>query len=327
MGLDATVRCRCWENGTLTSPPPHGEHVRLDEMEQCVFLDLPWNAENREKHDAFEKWLASCCPHPQMEAAAEWISNWNGLRAFQSRLQELGLEKFPILSAVLPNANGGLVSPEQSRQALEELERFAQGHAGNKVVLADVETGEALQEYIAVYQGWFMCGPGGWEGGVDPEGFFIRGPSRTRGLLGKLGMIGGKSKDHVTVKDGLTITRPSNGVFSRLKRSLLKYAASGERFERFRSMRFHQEQLGPKLFRLRDDASGHEFVSPLGISRQVAWPDGKLQNAEGRCNFTYPKRFVVERRQRSKDEFEYILRPLRIVFAASVETGNPVHWC
>src|SRR5579872_2123919 len=119
MGLDATVRCRCWEDGTVT-PCPFPELVFLDN-EGYLNLTLSWK-DNPDTHRRFDQWLRTCCPHEDMEYASEHISNWSGYRFLQQRLAEIGWQHFPTLKAELPNANGGVMQSSASRTALDELD-------------------------------------------------------------------------------------------------------------------------------------------------------------------------------------------------------------
>jgi hypothetical protein len=48
---------------------------------------------------------------------------------------------------------------------------------------------------------------------------------------------------------------------------------------------------------------------------------------QGQVQFDYPSSFQVEIRELLPISFDYIIQPLSRVFAASVETGNPVRWC
>ena len=183
MGLDAIVRCRCWENGKISSPPPHISNVKVDEEDNLV-LDLPWQ-DNRDKHDSFDDWIEHCCTHPRMEQARERISNWGGYRQFQSQLMEFGIDQFPTLRDMLPKSNGGHVPADRSRAALAELDDFSLRQFGSKVVLVDAAAGDELYEYIPIYEGVFMLAPGNWDGGVDLRGFFVRGPQGIPGLFEK----------------------------------------------------------------------------------------------------------------------------------------------
>jgi hypothetical protein len=281
MGLDASVRCRCWEDGRVRTPPPFAEHVRTDAA-GYLRLDLPW-AGHQDKHRAFDEWRQTCCAHEDMDYACEWVADWGSYRQFQAKLAEFGWPQFPTLGRVLPQNNDGTVSPEDSATALAELDDFARRDFGKKVVLVDAGDGEALHAYVPQYEGVFLWDPAGWEAGVDPQGFFVR--RRHRGWLKWLG------------------TR-----------------------EVFRSRRFTQERLGERSFLLRDERSGAEFLSTVSVSRPAPWPDGRWHDEGGRYNSSHPARLAVESRRSGPDEFDYILRPLRVVFRAAVETGNPVRW-
>ena len=173
MGLDATVMCRCWLDGTTRTPPPHADHVGFDEEGQLC-LTLP--EERRDAHDAFYAWMEDCCPHPRMCLASEWISNWAGLRAFQAALARIGWQHFPTLQAELPAANGGMMPTEASARALGELARFAELVASvRSAFLVDSETGHELYDFIPQYEGIFiMSGSDQINLGFDVNGFFVR---------------------------------------------------------------------------------------------------------------------------------------------------------
>jgi len=131
-----------------------------------------------------------------------------------------------------------------------------------------------------------MDGRSGLDAGIDPLGFFIR--------------------DHDT------------GV------------------ERFRTLRFTQTLLDPESYMHGPEAGRVLFQSLDGRrsfecrlavpGRQIPWPDGRMQDDQGRCNFDHPAQLHVDLHPERSSDYEYILRPLEIVFRASVETGNPVRW-
>ncbi len=181
MGLDAWVRCRCWEEGKCNSVPDGVEPIRVDE-EGYLSLDLPYEG-NEPLHESFAQWLAQCCEHEEVEFACERISNWTGYRLFQQRLEEIGRQYFPTLFEELPEANGGVTSAESSKRILAELERFRELAAGGeRVVLLDTDTKGVVFEYVAAYKGVFMMsGKGGIQAGVDDGGFFVA--SRETGVI------------------------------------------------------------------------------------------------------------------------------------------------
>jgi hypothetical protein len=167
MGLDAFVRCRCWEDGGYQPPPipvSVDEDGILSATEPCG--DEEWRA--------VDAWKATACPHEDMEAASEHISNWGGYRAFQSALETAGWQHFPTLKAELPNANGGQMPAEASTRAFAELIYFTE-HAdvGTETVLLDEDTGTEVTAYIAAYHGetYFYLD---WRAGVSPDGFVVR---------------------------------------------------------------------------------------------------------------------------------------------------------
>jgi hypothetical protein len=104
--------------------------------------------------------------------------------------------------------------------------------------------------------------------------------------------------------------------------------------ELFRSMKFQQNLLNKgfrKLLRRSavefiDLETGRRFLCRQGVLRISNWPDGRMQDERGRLHFEYPVRLHVTTRQRHPLEFEHILRPLRRICEAAVETGNPIRW-
>ncbi len=74
--------------------------------------------------------------------------------------------------------------------------------------------------------------------------------------------------------------------------------------------------------------TGDIYESGIAISgKQIPWEDGNWQKPDGKCRFEYPSEFHVEQRPRLVTDFDYIVKALRTVFAASVQTDNPVRWC
>jgi hypothetical protein len=78
-----------------------------------------------------------------------------------------------------------------------------------------------------------------------------------------------------------------------------------------------QDEGGAELFRaMRIEVTENEIVDRdrgTSIRHELGWGVGR--------------RYHVELRATTADEFEFILTPLRIVFRASIATGNPVIWC
>ncbi len=285
MGLDAIVRCNCFESGRTTEPPFPREWVYIDEEGYCNLLSEYDTDENWPK---FSEWRQSCCEHEDMDYASERISNWSGYRAFQEALERVGLEQFPVLAEELPNANGGLMSPESSALALKELEIFQNTETvGANAFLVDTQTGFEIFEHIAAYEGIFiMAGSVGIDVGIGEFEFFIRDRELETDLFRA-----------TRIEQTLLDPRNQDGSYN-----------------------------GDVEFRNLD--TDETYTTSITIhGKQIARPDGQMQNEQGQVRFDYPERFHVEVRDVAPSEFEYILKPLATVFRASVETGNPVQWC
>jgi len=236
----------------------------------------------------FNEWEKDCCPHGDLEFASERISNWGGYRLFQTALREIGLEHFPALQAELPNVNGGLTQPTACALALQELEFFQSvNEYGTKTVLFNSKTAEFLQEHIEVYGGIFiMYGGSGIEVGLDEDCLYVVDSNKIRLFESK----------------------------------------------RFKQYRKCGEPIGEGYYSehdvvWEDVATGKIFKSGHAISgKQIPWENGKWENKQGRCRFEYPAEFHVGHHPKLTSDFDDIVKALKIVFEASVETGNPVRW-
>jgi hypothetical protein len=291
MGLGAFVACNCYLEGRTTSPPVPRELIVLDD-DGTLDLGLPYDG-NEELFAEFDQWMwgpPSCCEHEEgLLAARVRVANWSGYRAFQQALGQVGWERFPTLHGELPNFNDGTTSPAAAARALEELAAFRDADLGRNCFLVDDDTNDELHEYIAAYQGVFVWdGHSGLNVGIDPRGLFI--------------------------------------VEARIQPPR----------EVFRAMRLEQHLLDPAReaaggghgpVELVDVDTGRRLECPTAVpGRQIPWPDGRLQNDEGKVRTSYPRRLRVEERAISTAEFDYALRPLEEVFRTAVEIGNPVCW-
>ncbi len=149
MGLDARVRCRCWEEGK-TTPCPFPDRVALDREEDTVEL-RPEVKPDDERDRLFDRWRQTCCAHEDMRYASAWIGNWGGVWSFKQTLSKVGSDRFRTLLAQIPNGNGGLTSPAEAAAALAELDAFAwpdeftrMVHALRTVFNASVVTGNPV---------------------------------------------------------------------------------------------------------------------------------------------------------------------------------------
>jgi hypothetical protein len=174
MGLNASVRCRCWEDGK-TSRCPLPDRVRVSTEDDCLEIDLPWKG-NEQVHETFDAWVDNGCGHPRMRFVdGVHIGNWGSFRRFQAALRSFCGERFGHLLACLPDSNGGLTLPTDAKICLAQLEDFAaQADFGQQVQLIDVETGRCIFTYFESYRGVVILTGDGIDCGVDPEGFFVR---------------------------------------------------------------------------------------------------------------------------------------------------------
>ncbi|MEV6555842.1 hypothetical protein AB0M22_09010 [Nocardia sp. NPDC051756] len=159
MGLDAFVRCRCWQDGRTTTAPVPADMI-VEDGERYLMFSMPYER-HEEQHHRVDDWIRNgACPHKRMDLVSERIANWSGYRLFQSALEAAGLANFPTLSAELPNNNGGQLSPTSAAAALVEIGLFrTQSDVGTETNLIDAATGEALMTGVPSYSGVFI-----WDG-------------------------------------------------------------------------------------------------------------------------------------------------------------------
>lgn len=135
MGLDATVRCRCFEEGKLKPGPVPLDDVYVDEEGYLSSRKLDaargrltyrqLDARYGELERAFRRWADSCCEHEDGEYCYERVGNIAGCAEFDSLVKAVGGEvEFPLLSKLLPHANGGTYPAEKAAATLAELDRF-----------------------------------------------------------------------------------------------------------------------------------------------------------------------------------------------------------
>ena len=137
MGLDASVRCRCFEEHKLTPGPVPYEDLYVDEEGYLSSRRLDEGRRryrsDRRRFDAryglleieFEAWVDHCCEHEYGDWCNEWVSNWAGAREFEDLVEAAGGEgEFPLLSHLIPSGNGGTHPAELAGATLAELDRF-----------------------------------------------------------------------------------------------------------------------------------------------------------------------------------------------------------
>ena len=156
MGLDATVRCRCFEEGKLKPGPVPYDDLYIDAEGYLASkkLDLKRAAMDRRRFDArygaldeaFFDWSEHCCEHEDGDYVTEWVSNWGGCAQFEARVEEAGGEDaFPLLSHMLPHGNDGLYPADLAEVTLKELDRFIEVITDvDELVLLDAKTEEVI---------------------------------------------------------------------------------------------------------------------------------------------------------------------------------------
>lgn len=171
MGLDATVRCRCFEEGKLKPGPVPADDLFIDEEGYLSSRKLDeaykkygyrrFQARYGALEDEFLQWSNHCCEHEFGDYCSEWVSNWSGCGEFSSLVEELGgMEKFPLLSTLLPDSNGGIYPAEKAQKTLEELDRFIEVVVdADQWVLRDVETETEVWSTTGDSTSSWMIGP------------------------------------------------------------------------------------------------------------------------------------------------------------------------
>lgn len=181
MGLDASVRCRCFEEGKLKPGPVPADDLYIDTEGYLASrtLDEAWERYDYRRFDArygelereFLDWLEQPCEHRDGEQCDEWISNWSGVSHFKSLVEDLGGEQaFPLLSSMLPSGNGGMFPADQASAALEELDRFTEMVVDVRIwELRTSESEESVRTWAKSETPTWMMGPQdyvGAEGGL-----------------------------------------------------------------------------------------------------------------------------------------------------------------
>ena len=156
MGLGATVRCRCFEEGKLKPGPVPLDDLYVDDEGYLASRKLDavrkrldhrrFDARYGELEDEFYRWTESCCEHEDGEYCSESVSNVAGCAQFRSLVEEAGGEaELPLLSKLLPQGNGGIYPAEKAAATLVELDRFIEKVEDvDEWVLCDVETDEEV---------------------------------------------------------------------------------------------------------------------------------------------------------------------------------------
>lgn len=187
MGLDATVRCTCFEEGKLKPGPVPMEDLYVDEEGYVsskkltrAYKELDYRRFRARYHELeweFEDWHMHCCEHEDMDYCHEWVSNWAGCAEFRSLVDEVGGEQeFPLLSALLPDCNGGTYPAEKAEATLAELDRFIKKISTiDEWVLCDLETDDEIWSSTDGATFTWRYGPNDRVGMCGGKVFFIHG--------------------------------------------------------------------------------------------------------------------------------------------------------
>lgn len=171
MGLDATVRCRCFEEGKIKPGPVPLDDIYVDEEGYLSsrklaaarerFTYRQFDARYGDLQDEFEDWADSCCEHECGEYCSERVGNIAGCAQFEFLVEAAaGEAEFPLLAKLLPHANGGTYPAELAAATLEELDRFIEKVSDvDEWVLCEAESGTEI--WTSTEKGSFswMMGP------------------------------------------------------------------------------------------------------------------------------------------------------------------------
>jgi hypothetical protein len=300
MGLDAMVRCRCWEDGHTTEPPVPRDRIRIND-DHDLELAFP-HLGRAQDYDRFSRWMAEeACPHRDMAYAQAPIADWNRYNRFLRALERAGLEHFPVLDAALPAGGRGTTPPERARAALHELEYFVhEAELGESTTLVDGDHGTTLG---------YWDGGGGevwahdpWRLGFDRTGFFVRNAA----------------------------VSPAKEVF---RSRHFTQEVAGDRLHEWEhewAVRLTLEWLPRQhhswVVRLSDEDGPAGLVLPLSdpiAATQTQMPDGRWRwDGVG----YFPRRLRVVTAPATPEQHASVIDGLTTVFRASAEIGQPVQW-
>ena len=156
MGLDAYVTCNCFEEGKLSNPPEpftmddvcrDEEGFLCSHMLDSLRKSLDYS-DYIDRHgaldDCFHDWADHACEHENGEYCSEWVGNWTGVREFQSVVEELGgNDRYPVLSGLIPDSNGGCFLAKLAKKAIEEIDDLVESARSlvfNSLVCEDSES-------------------------------------------------------------------------------------------------------------------------------------------------------------------------------------------
>ena len=132
MGLDAFVRCRCFEEGKLVNCPVPYEDLYLSEDGYVSSRTLDeahaelgygeYRARFGPLDDEFFEWKMHPCEHENMEYCSEHVGNIMGWATLQCIFEDAEEGTLSTLKTMLPTSNDGFFPASKAQQALDELE-------------------------------------------------------------------------------------------------------------------------------------------------------------------------------------------------------------
>ena len=191
MGLDAFVRCKCFEEGKLKPGPIPFEDLYIDDEDHICskFLDqkreelsfeLFWERYGDLECD-FLDWTHSACEHKNGAICSESVGYFCGIFSIDAVLSsDKGESKYPLLNNMFPNSNDCLYPVEKAQPTLDELDRFIEEHSKIQgYQLIDEETHKIIFSR-AIDDGFWMYGNGNINYGFakDKMYFYQNKPSQ-----------------------------------------------------------------------------------------------------------------------------------------------------
>ncbi len=136
--IEGRVRCRCFEEGTVSAPPVPRDRIRVAET---GLLEVEGGLPEARSALAFLRWIGTGCRHPGMTLRADRLGTWRDLQLFLQALRELGPERFPELDDGFPRAPGTRLDPGRAEAVLGDLfaacEALSAGLPGAALVTGD----------------------------------------------------------------------------------------------------------------------------------------------------------------------------------------------
>lgn len=177
MGISASVMCNCYRDGLTTPCPFPDQFVADPDALPALEWETPPNEEQAEAaYNTLRSWLETCCAHPNMNIANEFITSWKGYQSFTDALEAVDPQRFQHLLAQLPDGDDGITRPAIARLMLAELDDFANVQATLRhAVLMDDERATVISMGSHILSGALAVDPiTGLDVGFNEQGFFVR---------------------------------------------------------------------------------------------------------------------------------------------------------